>query len=489
MKIVLTHAYYMQEDEKEKGINKPYPPLGLLYLSAWLEQAGYDNSIFDSTFSSSTEHQDYLREEEPDVIAIYTNLMTKIEVVKLVQFIRSQANLKNALIVIGGPDVTHNIENYLGIGSDVIVIGEGEQTLLELVEATEKGLRPHFGHIHGLAYKDEDGNIIRTQKRGHLKAVDELPVPNRKKIDLHQYLNTWKTHHSRSSISVSTQRGCPYTCRWCSTAVYGQSYRRRSPEKVVEELIELKATYSPDQVWFVDDVFTVSHKWLQKFRDEMVAQKVDLEFECITRAERLNNEVLGMLKDAGCFRVWIGAESGSQKILDAMDRRVDATQVQSMIMAAQKHGMEAGTFIMLGYPGETEEDIVETLNHLRKANPNLFTITIAYPIKGTGLYNEIDAKRLKELDWTKSTDRDIDFQRTYCRKYYDYAVRWVVNGLNIHKAKSNGQGMRFSVFKMRIKFFLSRIFMFWYKTFGKKQKPIGVSKNLSQQQSSLLPDA
>lgn len=479
MKVVLTHAYYMSQDPKERMINKPYPPLGLLYLSAWLDQGGYKNEVFDSTFETFEKQQAFLLEHRPQVIAIYTNLMTKINVVALVQFIRSKSTLKDSLIVIGGPDVTYNIENYLNIGSDVLVIGEGEQTLLELVKATEQGLRPHFGHIEGLAYKDEEGNIIRTKKRGHLKAVDELPVPNRHKINLHQYLDLWKTHHGRSSISVSTQRGCPYTCKWCSTAVYGQSYRRRSAKKVVEELVELKQTYNMDQVWFVDDVFTVSHKWLRAFGEEVKAHNLAIEFECITRAERMNEEVIQILKESGCFRVWIGAESGSQKILNAMDRRVDAEQVQNMIIQAQREGLEAGTFIMLGYPGENEEDIRATLEHLKKSNPALFTITIAYPIKGTSLYNEIEEDQLYELDWTNSTDRDIDFVRTYPRKYYDYAVRWVVNGVHLHKAKVSGQLFSIKALKFAMKFSLARMGMIWYKMFGKKQKPIGISKTLS----------
>ncbi|MEM1322322.1 MAG: radical SAM protein [Bacteroidota bacterium] len=489
MKVVFTHAYFLNADPKEQAINKPYPPLGLLYLSAWLEQNGYDNDIFDSTFSSFESQQQFLLDKQPDVIAIYTNLMTKLGVVDLVKFIRSQPSLAQSLVVIGGPDVTYNIENYLGLGADAIVIGEGEQTMLELVQACDNGLRPQFGHIPGLAYRDADGHIIRTVKRSHLRAVDELPMPNRHKIDLHKYLDIWKTHHGRSSISVSTQRGCPYTCRWCSTAVYGQSYRRRSPAMVAEELAFLKAEYNPDQLWFVDDVFTVSHKWLAGLRDELQKRNVRIPFECITRAERMNEEVIQMLDDCGCFRVWIGAESGSQRILDAMDRRVDAEQVQKMIVATRAKGIETGTFIMLGYPGETEEDIHLTLEHLRKSNPDLFTITIAYPIKGTGLYEEVEEKRLQELDWTKSTDRDFDFERSYPRPYYDYAVRWVVNGLLLHKARLNPESSLVQRLKLELKMRAARAGMWWYRNFGKKRKAIGISKPISDSATSLLPDA
>ncbi len=463
MKICLTHAYYMKEDEKEQKINKPYPPLGILYISAWLEQHGYDNEVHDTTFSSFDAQCTYLVEQQPEIIAIYTNLMTKLNVIRLIRSIRANEQLHDSLIVLGGPDLRYNVENYLATGADVLVIGEGEQSMLELVQAVEQGLRPHFGHIPGLAFVDADGQITQTPARKHLRAVDELPTPNRHKIDLQQYLDTWKTHHGRSSVTLSTQRGCPYTCRWCSTAVYGQSYRRRSAEKVAAELRMIKEKYQPDQVWFVDDVFTVSHKWLAAFHQAVQAQDAVIPFECITRAERMNDEVLDMLKESGCFRVWIGAESGSQRIIDAMDRRVQAEQVQAMTITAKAKGIETGTFIMLGYPGETEQDIELTLKHLKTANPDLFTITVAYPIKGTGLYEDIEEQIIKQPDWFSSTDRDIDFVRTYPRPYYDYAVRWVVNSVNLHKLSLAGKTWSLPGIKTAIKVALAKAGMLWYR--------------------------
>lgn len=453
----------MKEDEKEQKINKPYPPLGILYISAWLEQHGYDNEVYDTTFSSFHKQCEYLAAKQPEIIAIYTNLMTKLNVIRLIRSIRAQEALQDSLIVLGGPDLRYNVDNYLATGADVLVIGEGEQSMLELVQATEQGLRPHFGHIPGLAFVDVDGQVTQTAARKHLRAVDELPSPNRQKIDLHQYLDTWKTHHGRSSVTISTQRGCPYTCRWCSTAVYGQSYRRRSAEKVAAELRTIKETYQPDQIWFVDDVFTVSHKWLAAFHQAVQNQDAVIPFECITRAERMNDEVLDMLKDSGCFRVWIGAESGSQRIIDAMDRRVQAEQVQQMTLAAKAKGIETGTFIMLGYPGETEQDIELTLKHLKTANPDLFTITIAYPIKGTGLYEDIEDRIIKQPDWFNSTDRDIDFVRTYPRSYYDYAVRWVVNSVNLHKLSLAGKALSLSGIKTVVKIALAKAGMLWYR--------------------------
>ncbi len=468
-KVVFTHAYFMYEDPKERVINKPYPPLGILYLSAWLDAHDYDNAVFDSTFSDLKAQRQYLQVEQPDIIAIYTNLMTKLGVIDLIRFIRADPQLKDKLVVLGGPDLRYNIDNYLATGADILVIGEGEQSMLDIVQAYDQGLWPHFGHIPGLAFRDADGLITQTPTRKHLRKVDELPAPARHKIDLKQYLDLWKTHHGRSSVTVSTQRGCPYTCRWCSTAVYGQSYRRRNAALVAEEMAVIKQTYQPDQLWFVDDVFTVSHKWLGAFHQAVLKRDAVIPYECITRAERLNPEVLQLLKESGCFRVWIGAESGSQRIIDAMDRRVEATQVQAMTLAAKAIGIETGTFIMLGYPGETEADIRLTLEHLKTANPDLFTITVAYPIKGTGLYEDIKDQITAQPDWFTSTDRDIDFVRTYRRVYYDYAVRWVVNGVHWHKLSIQGQQWSMQGLKLLAKIGLARAGMYWHRWLSPKQ--------------------
>ena len=435
MKVLLTHAYFVHEDPKEQKIMRPYPPLGLLYIAAYLEMYQIDNQVFDTTFSSKKEFNHFLLEKkEPfGIIALYTNLMTKVNVIESIKFIKSQAKYKNTKIVLGGPDLRYNKANYLNAGADILVIGEGEVTMLELVKTIQNIDKPNLNHIKGIAFKDENGTVIQTAEREKIRDIDTLPFPNRKAIDLQKYFDVWKKRHGQSAASVSTQRGCPYTCRWCSTAVYGQSYRRRSPQKVAEELLYLKKNYQPDTVWFVDDVFTVSHKWLESFKNEVIKHDAIIPFECITRADRLKAEVLDMLKAAGAFRIWIGAESGSQRIIDAMDRRVEVGKVRDMIRLAREKGMEAGTFIMLGYPTETEEDIEETIHHLKVSNPDHFTITIAYPIKGTGLFQEIEAVQTNKIDWEEQSDRARDFERTYPRPYYDFAVRRVVNEVNYHK--------------------------------------------------------
>ncbi len=436
MSIVLTHAYYLFEDPIEAKIMKPYAPLGLLYISSYLNENHIENYLFDATFSNPQEQLEFIANKKPSTVAIYTNLMTKINVIKLVKILNSDAQYGFPKIILGGPDVSYNIENYLNTGAHYIIIGEGEETTKELYQAITQNTA--VSEITGIAYL-EDGTLIKTPPRVKMKDLSNLPLPNRDGIAIDKYLKVWKENHGKSSMTVSTQRGCPYTCKWCSTAVYGQSYRRRPAKLVVEELALLQKEYQPDSIWFVDDVFTVSHKWIKDFHKETISQGVKIPFECITRAERLNDEILQLLKEAGCYRIWIGAESGSQKIIDAMDRRVDVNVVKDAIIKTNSMGIETGTFIMLGYPGEDEKDIKETINYLKKANPTHFTITIAYPIKGTSLYTEIEKDITVQPNWETSTDRQIDFKRTYSRKYYDYAVRKVVNEVNYHKEVLKGK--------------------------------------------------
>ncbi len=456
MKILLSHGYFLDEDAKEQKIMRPYPPLGILFISAYLEKHDIKHDVYDTTFSSRRDFYDHLLHTRPNVVALYTNLMTKVNILQIIKFIRENFD---CTIILGGPDTRYNAENYLRSGADYLVVGEGEQTMLDLVNYFQEAGNDRK-KIQGLAFL-ENNTLIVTPEREKLKDLDSLPIPNRKKIDLQPYLKTWQERHGKNAMSISTMRGCPYTCKWCSRGVYGLSYRRRSPEKVVDELIEIRDKYNPDSLWFVDDVFTISHKWLEAFQDELQRRNVKISYECITRADRMNETVIRQLKETGCFRVWIGAESGSQKIIDLMDRRVDVQQVRDMINLSKKYGIETGTFIMLGYPGETEADIEETIHHLKESNPDHFTITVAYPIKGTELYEEVEGDLLGNPEWTNSTDREIDFRRAYSRKYYQYALMRVISEVSYYKL--NNRSFGYSATKLKLKALGAKLGMRWQR--------------------------
>lgn len=458
MKILLTHAYHLNEDPKELQIMKPYVPLGILYISAYLKSHGFDVTVYDSTFKSFDEQKKIILEANSDVIAIYCNLMTKLNVLRLIDFIKSSGVLSNTKIILGGPEPPHYAKEFLDYGADIIVQGEGEITMKELCEELNKNY-PELSKINGIIYKDGSGNIIKNPEREKLKDIDEIPFPDRESVNLQLYLDAWKKAHGYSSVSVNTMRGCPYTCKWCSHSVYGVSYRRRSPQKTADEIEMLVQRYNPDMFWFVDDVFTVSHKWLNGFLAEIEKRNLKIKFECISRSDRLNEDVIKILKFLGCFRLWIGAESGSQHVIDLMDRRVKVEQVREMIQLTRKHGIEAGTFIMLGYPGEKKSDIEETVHHLKQSNPDIFLTTVAYPIKGTPFFSEVESNLITNKNWNERTDRDLDFKGRFSKKFYIHANRYMINEVNYYKMRNEGEHSFANLSKTFLKAKVSKFMM------------------------------
>jgi radical SAM superfamily enzyme YgiQ (UPF0313 family) len=430
MDILLTHGYFLQDDPTELRVMKPYIPLGILSLAAYLERHGVRAEVFDSTFASRAEFSRILALERPPVVGIYVTLMTRAAALSMA----AEAKGSGAAVVVGGPEPVSYAEEFLQRGADVVVAGEAEQTLLELVRALiEKPFHPEG--IRGIVFRSSDGDAVRTPPRELMASLDDLPFPAREKADLARYQRTWRERHGFTSLSLNTMRGCPYTCRWCSHAVYGETYRRRSASRTAEEVAQILDRYAPDQLWFTDDVFTINYAWLRQLREEFSRRSIRIAYECITRADRLTEEVLTHLRDTGCRRLWIGSESGSQRILDAMDRRVTVEQVQAMSRLAQNLGISVGMFVMLGYAGETREDIEATVRHVRQARPDIVLTTTAYPIKGTPYYDEIRAAmQIPALDFSAWNDRMIRVTNRPSARYYWFAARRVVNEADVSRA-------------------------------------------------------
>ena len=422
--ILLTHGYFLAEDEKERQIMKPYPPLGLLYLSAYLKARGHSVEVYDSTFGTRPELQQKIRSAPGGLVGIYTNLITRSSVLQII----SAAREVDSTVILGGPESANYSAEYLNAGADVVVVGEGESTLAEVI-ATLPAMGPHRLHeVRGIVFKNETGEPVQTADRTKISDLDTLPLPDREAIDHHKYLDAWKTHHGASSINLITARGCPYKCTWCSHAVYGYSHRRRSPASVAEEVAWIVERYNPDQLWYADDVFTISHPWLEQYSEQLERRGLHLPFETITRADRLQSEAAVIaLRKLGCYRIWIGSESGSQRILDAMERGVSVEQVRRAVKLAQKHGIRVGMFLMWGYEGEELEDIAATVEHVKESNPDIFFTTVSYPIKGTPYFERVKDKVHLPIEWANATDRDYFIGGRYGKDYYRLADIWLRN--------------------------------------------------------------
>jgi anaerobic magnesium-protoporphyrin IX monomethyl ester cyclase len=420
--LLLSHGYFLAEDEKEREIMKPYPTLGLLYLSSSLKRHGFDVEIFDTTFALREELLDRFAREPGGVLGLYTNLMTRRPVLDLV----AAAKAHGWTVVLGGPESAGYPEEYVSRGADVVVIGEGEETLAELLPAlSERGAHRLHG-VAGTVFRDEAGRIVHNPERTQIGDLDALPWPDREGIDQQRYIEVWRRHHGMGSVNLITARGCPYKCHWCSHAVFGFSHRRRSYRDVADEVEHIRDRFQPDQVWYADDVFTINHRWLFDYAAELKRRGLRLPFETISRADRMmREEVLATLAEMGCYRVWIGSESGSQRILDAMERGVTAEQVQWATKAAQRHGIQVGMFLMWGYDGETIEDIEATIEHVKKASPDVFFTTVSYPIKDTAYYKQVADRIVAPLPWEEATDRHYQISGRHSRGYYKQADKWL----------------------------------------------------------------
>jgi anaerobic magnesium-protoporphyrin IX monomethyl ester cyclase len=415
--LLLTHGYFLYEDPKELQIMKPYAPLGILYLCSHLRKQGFDVDVFDTTFSNKEALFQHLRTETPSVIGIYANLMTRGNVVEILKVAR-EAGWKT---IVGGPEPGAYALEYLQAGADFVVFGEGELTLQDLLEAFRSDATHSCTSIPGLAYLDANGNMHETAQRTQIADLDRQPWPARHSVDISRYVKTWRDAHGKGSVNFITARGCPYKCRWCSHQVFGQTHRRRDPLLVVDEVEWLLQTYSPDMVWVSDDVFTINHKWIRDYAAEMRRRGLRIPFECISRADRLNAEMLDLLAELGCFRVWIGSESGSQRILDAMDRGVKVEQVQQAVALTRERGIESGMFLMWGYEGEELDDIEATINHVSTSKPDIFFTTVSYPIKGTPYYQKVSDRLVQLKPWGVSSDREIKIKGRHSRTFYSYA--------------------------------------------------------------------
>ena len=434
MDILLAHGYFLYDDPHELKVMKPYPPLGILHISAYLKRQGFDVGIFDATFSEPDAFAALLRQERPPVVGLYTNMLTKFNVLCMITLSRHFG----ARVILGGPEPPYYAQEYLDAGADVIVRGEGELTLEELLPHLARHGLDGLDAIAGITFRGADGAPVETPARPFVSNLSELPWPDREAIDIPAYMRVWKGYHGRSSISAICARGCPYTCTWCSHSVFGESHRRRDPEDMADEMRWIKDRYNPDQVWYADDVFTINARWLARYHAALKARDVRLPFECISRADRLDADVIATLAEMGCYRLWIGSESGSQRVLDAMRRKTQVEDVQAKTHMLQAAGIETGMFIMLGYEGETIADLEATTEHLKAASPDLFLTTVAYPIKGTPYYAEVESRILTDKAWANRSDRDLTVAGRRSRRFYSYATRWMVNSVGLHQARQRG---------------------------------------------------
>lgn len=439
MKVLLVHAYFLERDDAEKKVMRPYPPLGVLYLSAFLKREGHEVQVFDGTFENPESFPNTVRHFEPEVIGVYCNMMTRQNALQL----RSAIQASNAFWIAGGPDPVNYAEDYLSNGFDAIIAGEGELRMAAFLSNLHAPMA--WKNVAGLIFREGD-QLVYGNGEASVADLDSLPFPDRQAINFEAYLECWDRHHNTRPASLITARGCPYQCTWCSHSVYGFSLRKRSPENVLAELEELNSLYRINRYWYADDVFTVIYDWVLQFRDLLQAHpKLNHPFETISRAHRITPEMAAALRDLRCERLWLGAESGSQRLLDAMRRGVNRNQVIEAAQLLHAEGIQVGMFFMWGFLDESLNDILQTVDLAERCLPDTALTTVSYPIKGTPYFQQLDeaGKLAMVHNFREGTDRDIVIQGQHSTELYSLADKLLHH--RIHAAKLSTQGAKDSL--------------------------------------------
>jgi len=426
--VLLVNPLHLNQDPVERRLVTPYFPLGLLYLAAVARGAGYSVAVYDGMFEESDEaFHEALARHKPRLVGIAALATVR----RAAQRLAGIAKGSGAIVVLGGADPTGRPEAYLGGSAhagavDLVVMGEGEQTFVELLRrlsAANWRLDAQLDDLRGLALPDGQGGIRRTPECPHQADLDSLPFPARDLINVERYQAAWRAAHGYSSLSVIAGRGCPYGCTWCQKSVFGRSYRMRGPESVAEEIGQIKERYHPDQIRVVDDVLGIDRRWLKKWHDALLARDAVIPFEALSRVDLVDEEMIQLLREIGCRRLAFGAESGSQKVLDAMQKGTRVEQIRRAAELCRKHGIETYFYIMLGYPGEDWTDIQATVDLLRATRPDEFSSTVAYPLPGTEFYEQVQDRLVPAADWQHSAENRLLFQRRYSTRFYHWTQR------------------------------------------------------------------
>jgi len=439
MKILITHSYFLRFDPKQWSLQQPYAPLGAMYAASVLRKINCDVNFHDTMFAEKADEViEPLNKLKPDWFIIYDdgfNYLTKMCLTNMrdAAFEMIQLAKKNGCkVAVSSSDSTDHSEEYLNRVSDVVFLGEAEETIQELITLDKQG--QNWQHIKGIASK-VDKNVVCNARRLVIKNLDEIPFPAWDLIDVLQYKQRWLQSSGYFSINMGTTRGCPYKCNWCAKPIYGNRYNSRSVENVVEELSRLKTLYQFDHVWFCDDIFGLKQGWVKSFADLLEKEHLSFKFKIQSRVDLLlEDKQIADLARAGCSNVWVGAESGSQKILDAMDKGTQVEQIYEATRLLKKNGIQPAFFIQFGYPGETMQDIEQTIKMINDLLPEDIGVSVSYPLPSTKFYEQVKHELVNKSNWSDSDDLALMFKNTYQPEFYKQLHRYVHKNYRKHQA-------------------------------------------------------
>jgi anaerobic magnesium-protoporphyrin IX monomethyl ester cyclase len=428
--VLFTHSYFYKFDAKQWRFKQPYPPLGTILAAAVIRQAGFNVALFDTALRTDPEEiVPVIRQKQAKYLVIYDdgfNYLTKMCLTNMRQAAFTMArNAKRlgCIVIVSSSDSSDHFEKYFPQGIDYVVRGEGEETLRELLLALEN--RADCSRISGVAFRKSGATIV-TPARPVLRDLDTLPLPAWDLVDVENYRKIWLRHHGYFSLNVATTRGCPFKCNWCAKPIYGNRYHSRSPEHVVQEIAFLLQHYQPDHFWMCDDIFGLKPGWVDHFRDVVKKKGLSFQYKIQSRVDLLLEErAVSALAESGAETVWVGAESGSQKILDAMDKGTTVAQIRDATRLLKEKNIRVAFFLQFGYIGETPADIDDTIRMLLDLAPDEIGISVSYPLPGTKFYEKVKDQLQEKQNWSDSDDLAMMFESTFKSEYYRQLHRYV----------------------------------------------------------------
>ena len=424
--VLLTHSYHLYYDRKQVRKMQPYPPLGTLYAAGLLRSKGISVAVFDTMLNDPEEHfQDALKRHHPRIVVVFEdnfNFLSKMCLTRMREVayhILETSRQAGATVLVNGSDASDHTLDYLQKGFRCVLLGEAEWTLLEAVSHLLKGNDETLDQIAGLAYlQKETGELVKTAHRGLMRNLDQLPFPSRDLVDTNQYRGAWESAHGYFSLNIVASRGCPYRCNWCAKPIYGDSFSVRSAALVAAEMRQLKCEFGADHLWFADDIFGLRPKWVRELAAAVEGLDAAVPFKMQSRVDLMTPDNVSALRRAGCAEVWMGAESGSQKILDAMDKGTRVDQIAEARECLRQEGIRACYFLQFGYPGETWKDIQATIRLVRDTRPDDIGVSVSYPLPGTKFYERVRAQLGEKTNWSDSEDLSMMFQGAYTNEFY-----------------------------------------------------------------------
>ncbi|MCH8534154.1 MAG: B12-binding domain-containing radical SAM protein [Flavobacteriaceae bacterium] len=440
-KVLICNTYFYRFDHKQWKNQMPYPPLGTLYAASSLEDQGYDVRFFDNNLvDNANAIQATLNEFNPGYLVIYDdgfNYLTKMCLTVMREACFSMLSLsqkRSIQTLVSSSDSTDHYEMYLNQGADVVLLGEAEESLLETLDLLNT--QSDLSNCKGIAYKNDTNEIQANPRRPVLRDLDSLPMPNWDLINVDEYRSIWSNSKEKFSLNIATTRGCPYKCNWCAKPIYGNRYNAHSPEYIVSIIEKLYHDFGVNRFWMCDDIFGLKPGWVQKFGELLNERQLKISYYIQSRVDLLLKEdTIDVLANSGLEEVWLGAESGAQEILDAMDKGTQIEDIYKATELLKKRGVKVAFFLQFGYPGETKKHIKKTIDMVKLLLPDNIGISVSYPLPGTKFYDKVKEDLKSKANWKDSDDLDMMFTGTYEAIYYKRLQRYV------HKVFRKQQGL------------------------------------------------